>query len=148
MSDFLDFTVKIEPQSNNRCLLTISGIRRPDIFACHVIRCRRDGGIPAAEVEKMIPVLWAEWARQNLLKRRKSLTRAMQRMYGNLLDFWKQEGRAPTYEELAMMAGYKERGTAYQTVSELVRRGWVWRDENKHPVPVDLLPPDINKTAG
>lgn len=143
MSDFLDFTVKIEQQPGQRLLLTISGIRRPDIFACHILRCRRGGDVPQGEIEKMIPTLWADWATQVQRKTRKALSRTLQRMYNNLLDFWQQEGRAPSYEELAMIVGFKGRGTAYQQVTHLVDRGWVWRDENRHPVPVDLLPPGV-----
>lgn len=98
--------------------------------------------VKAADIPALIQGVMRAWSNKFTAMTRGRLTPSQKKFYDALVWFWKQEGRAPSYEEQAEMLGKKSRGTPYRYAQRLIVLGWLWKDEGGQIVPCDIALPE------
>ncbi len=113
---------------------------------------KRDGAIISFETPRMldtadIGALFKRVVRAYAAKYRektlKTLTQAQKSFYDKIVQFHKDEGRAPTYDEQCIIMGVSSKGTPHYYVQKLEKMGWVWIDDKGMVIPIDIAAPDM-----
>lgn len=140
MKDFLNFEITAQPDGTR--------VR-------HIMRHKKKDGIiiefttdlltKASDIERLIKNTLKSWAAKYSSKTRRPLTPKQKVFYYKLCDFYKTDGRPPTYEEMLSFGPYVSKGTPHAFVKKLSEKGWVWADEDGLVIPMDVAAPEMTE---
>lgn len=137
MSDFMNFTIKSNPQNGGGYTVTIKHRDRKGVQASVSVPDMVDAKDFPALLRGAITAYEGAYSKTF----RSSLTAKQKAFYESLLSFYSKEGRAPTYDEMMGFCGANSKGTPHGFIRRLIDRGWVWLDKQRQPVPVDIAFP-------
>lgn len=102
------------------------------------------GTITRAEhMPALVKNLFKAWTHKYFKQTRRQLSKKQKEFYDALVWFHKEEGRAPSYQEMIDFLDYKSKGTACTFVNRLIDAGWAWKDEEGRVIPVDIAAPEV-----
>lgn len=140
MKDLLNIKITAV-QENGITRVTLVHKKRPDISFAF----KMENTIEAARVPALLKWVFRSWVNEYTKNiRRPLLSNKQKKAYAFILDFYKEAGRAPTYEEIREGLGFASRGSAHTHVKNIIARGWLWRDEDGKIVPYDLAAPEVS----
>ena len=126
---------------------TDGGIRRFSLRNKHntdvVVPFGVNGSVHADDIPQFIESLFLEYDKSFSKFMRGIITKSQKEHYKSLMKLYLTLQRRPTYQEVADHMEHKSRGTAYNAIQQLVKKGWVWIDSDRNPIPYDLAPPDV-----
>lgn len=137
MKDLLDFDITSRPGAASRWSYRFIH-RKRDIMV--EFECRAQ---PApADIPVILKDAFKVWIHAYTAASRKAMSPTQRTFYDGLVWFYKQEGRPPSYEEMAEQLGKKSKGTPHYYIRKLVELGWVWKDEKGRIIPCDIALPE------
>lgn len=140
MKDLLNFDITTEEGDGVKFIHTIRHKKRPIALTFSTGTKVSNDHIP-----DLFKKVMRAWVYKYLKSIRRPLTEPQAKIYKMICEFYKQEGRPPSYDDIRSIMGYKSRGSAWVTAQRIIDRGWLWVDENGHLVPIELAAPDMTE---
>lgn len=136
MKDFMNFEIVPISRSRQEVILELRHKKKNDIK----LKFRVSPALSVDEIASLMKHAFRRYAEIYGAKTREALTDTERVLYEQIVRFYREEGRAPTYQEQCYMLGLRSRGATWNTCSRLVSKGWAWKDEKGSIVPVDVAP--------
>ncbi len=142
MRDFINFEIVQAGVTRDTMVWSLRHKKREDL----VVEFETPNPIGADLFPSIISAALRKYSEKYNAMVRKSMTAAQKNYYDKLVEFHRQEGRAPSYEEQCLMLNVKSKGTPHHYAKALERAGWVWFD-GRSVVPYEIAEPDIQDEA-
>ena len=146
MIHLLNYHIAVETQDHGKGTVfhhvTLASRAQPALFVFRTVRAGKGGLVHPDDLVAALHDIWPAYIQRVSEASRKNLTTTQRRAYEHILEFWKDEGRAPLQEELADMNN-TSKGAAGTMINRLEGKGWIWRDNDRRPVPYDLALPQM-----
>lgn len=139
MRDLLDFDIVSQKISISRVLHTLKHNKRDGAL----VEFETGISVSAADIGILFKRAFRSYADKYREKTLKSMTKGQRSFYDKLIEFHKNEGRAPSYEEQCVIMGCSSKGTPHYYVKKLVELGWIWIDRDGMVIPIDIASPDM-----
>lgn len=140
MRDFLNFEMFQSGATLTHTIWTIQHRTRKDILYEFSIPNR---GLSFPNLFKEVV---KKFAAKYISKSRRPMTAAQKNYYDKLVEFFKAEGRAPSYDEQCIFLNVSSKGTPHYYAKKLEESGWVWIDQQM-VIPFDIAEPDVEEDA-
>lgn len=139
MKDFLNFDIE-RREENGHSVFTLRHRTRENISVQFIT----ESFVNAVYLPKLIIDLIRAYAKKYRLQSREAMTAAQKNFYDKLVEFHRNQGRPPTYDEQCVFLGVVSKGTPHYYVKKLVEAGWIWIDDNGMVIPCDIASPEMD----
>lgn len=140
MKDFLNFEITSK-QEGASVRHTLRHKKRDNLSTSFTTT----GNTRPEHIPGLIQGVMKAWVHKYMKSTRKSLSAKQKKYYDAVVWFYKEEGRAPSYEEQCDLMAFKSKGTAWYYAQRLIEMGWFWTDEDGRIIPIDIAAPDMTE---
>lgn len=139
MRDLLDFDIVSQKVAPGKIQHTIKHNKREGAL----VEFYTGLSLSAADVGATFKKAFRAYADKYREKTLKSMTKGQRAFYDKLIEFHRNEGRAPSYDEQCVIMGCSSKGTPHYYVKKLIELGWIWTDKDGMVIPIDIASPDM-----
>lgn len=100
-------------------------------------------GLPPRQAKELCRQIYKTMLEHCPVTKTGGISKVQRRVLEVIAEHIDETGDSPTYNEIAQMVGFPERGQAHHTVSSLVRKGFVQRTYGHRGLKILMRPEEI-----
>ena len=138
MKDFLNFSITSK-QDGIGIKHTMRHKKRENLS----VDFTTTGNTKPEHIPGLVQGVMKAWTNKYIRATRRTMSSRQKKFYDAVVWFYKEEGRAPSYDEMCDLMAWRSKGTSWYYVKRLIAMGWLWTDEEGRIIPIDIAAPDM-----